>query len=234
VEVSPSLLDDPRAEHLSAAARRLLRRPRPRFRGLLHRWATFASIPLGVAAAFLADGVRGTVAMIIFAVGATLMLGVSAIVHLRDWPIERVELLIRLDHSAIFVMFATSATPIALMALTDRRVTIVLSFAFVGTLGGVIAEFLPFHPPRGLVNAIYITFGLSFLAFIPWMLDGLSLAQFAMLMIGGGFYAVGSIIVGAQWPDPWTNTFGYHEIWHVFVVIGAGFHYWLALDLVTL
>ena len=171
--------------------------------------------------------------MIVFAIGTTIMLGVSAIVHLRDWPIERVELLIRLDHSAIFVMYATSATPIALMALTDRQATIVLGFAYVGALGGVVAEFLPFHPPRGLVNTIYITFGLSFLVFIPWMLDGLTTAQFVILLIGGAFYAGGSIIVGAQWPDPWTDTFGYHEIWHVFVVVAAGLHYWLALQLVT-
>ncbi len=185
-------------------------------------------------AAFGAEGSRGTTAMVIFAVGATLMLGVSAVVHLRDWPIERVELLIRLDHSAIFVMYATSATPIALMALTGRQATIVLAFAYGGMVGGVVAEFLPFHPPRGVVNTIYITFGLSFLVFIPWLLAGLSTTQFVMLMIGGGFYAGGSIIVGAQWPDPWTDTFGYHEIWHVFVVVGAGCHYWLAMDLVTL
>jgi len=177
----------------------------------------------------MADGSRGVVAMVIFAFGATVMLGVSAVVHLRDWPIERVELLIRLDHSAIFIMYATSATPIALMALNGRQATIVLAFAYGGMLCGVVAEFLPFHPPRGVVNAIYITFGLSFLVFIPWLLAGLSMMQF-----GGGFYAGGSIIVGAQWPDPWTNTFGYHEIWHVFVVIGAGCHYWLAVDLVTL
>lgn len=234
MEVSPSLLDDPRAEHLSAAARRLLRRPRPRFRGVLHRWATIASVPIGVAAALAADGTRGTVAMIVFAIGTTIMLGVSAVVHLRDWPIERVELLIRLDHSAIFVMYATSATPIALMALTDRQATIVLTFAYLGALGGVVAEFLPFHPPRGVVNTIYIAFGLSFLLFIPWMLDGLTGGQFAVLLVGGAFYAVGSIIVGAQWPDPWTDSFGYHEIWHVFVVVAAGLHYWLALQLVTL
>ena len=150
---------------------------------------------------------------------------------MRDWPIEKVEMLVRLDHSAIFVMYATSATPIALLALTDGQATVVLGFAFVGALFGVLAEYLPFHPPRGLVNTIYLTFGLSFLVFIPWMLDGLTVDQFVVLLIGGAFYGVGSIIVGAQWPDPWTDVFGYHEIWHVFVVIAAAIHYGLALQL---
>ena len=190
-------------------------------------------MPVGVVAAIAADGGRATFSMIVFAIGATIMLGTSALVHWRDWPIERVEMLIRLDHSAIFVMYATSATPIALMALTDRQATFLLGFAYVGALGGIVAEFLPFHPPRGVVNAIYITFGLSFLVFIPWMLDGLTTGQFLLLMVGGAFYAVGAIIVGAQWPDPWTDSFGYHEIWHVFVVVATVLHYALALQLTT-
>lgn len=191
-----------------------------------------ASIPAGVVATLLADGSTETLAMAVFALGATIMLGTSAVVHLRDWPIERVELLIRLDHSAIFVMYATSATPVALMALPDGQATVVLVFAYVGAAAGIIAEFLPFHPPRGLVNTIYLAFGLSFLLFLPWLIDGLSTAQFAWLLGGGAFYAVGSIIVGAQWPDPWTNTFGYHEIWHVFVVCATGIHFGLAMELV--
>lgn len=199
---------------------------------MLHRWAAVASVPAGVVATALAEGSIETVAMAVFALGTTIMLGTSALVHLRDWPIERVELLIRLDHSAIFVMYATSATPIALMALSDRQATVLLVFAYVGAAAGIIAEFLPFHPPRGLVNTIYLVFGLSFLVFLPWLIAGLSIAQFAWLLGGGAFYAVGSIVVGAQWPDPWTNSFGYHEIWHVFVVCAAGIHFGLAMGLV--
>lgn len=171
--------------------------------------------------------------MAVFSFGTTVMLGTSAVVHWRDWPIERVELLIRFDHSAIFVMYATSATPIALLALEGRQAAIVLAFAYGGAAFGIMLEFMPFHPPRGLVNGIYLTFGLSFLAFVPWLVDGLSGAEFAWLMMGGACYAVGSLIVGSQWPDPWTDTFGYHEIWHVLVVLGAGIHFGLAVALVT-
>ena len=198
---------------------------------MLHRGAALASIPLGVAATVSADGIRAALAMGVFALGTTIMLGTSAIVHLRDWPIERVESLIRFDHSAIFVMYATSATPIALLALTDRQAWVVLGFAYVGATLGIVVEFFPFHPPRGLVNTVYLSFGLSFLGFMPWLLAGLTGLQFAWLLAGGAFYALGSIIVGAQWPDPWTDTFGYHEIWHVFVVVGAGIHYGIAIDL---
>jgi hemolysin III len=225
------LLDDPRADELSAAARRLLRRPRPRYRGLLHRWAALLSIPVGVIAVVAADGARAKLAVGVFAIGALVMLGVSAITHLRDWPIERVEGLVRLDHSAIFVMFATSATPIAVLGMSGGRMWTLLVFAWVGAAAGVILEYLPFHPPRGLVNTIYLTFGGSFLLFLPWLVDALSGDELTLLLGGGAAYTIGAIIVGAQWPDPWTDTFGYHEIWHVLVVVGAGAHYVLTLRL---
>lgn len=169
--------------------------------------------------------------MAVFAIGTLVMLGVSAVTHLRDWPIERVEMLVRLDHSAIFVMFATSATPIALLALDGHRTTILLVFAWVGAAFGVLLEYLPFHPPRGLVNTIFLTFGAGFLVFLPWLIDGLDGSQLWLLLGGAIPYVVGSLIVGAQRPDPWTDVFGYHEIWHVLVVAGAGVHYWLAMDL---
>lgn len=225
------LLDDPRADALSAAARRLLRRPRPRFRGVLHRWAAVMCVPVGVVSIIAADGARARVAITVYAVGALVMLGASAITHLRDWPIERVEGLVRLDHSAIFVMFATSATPIAVLGLTGGRMWALLAVGWFGAAAGIILEYLPFHPPRGLVNTIYLTFGASFLLFLPWLIDALTTGQLVLLLGGGAAYVVGAVIVGAQWPDPWTDTFGYHEIWHVLVVVGASVHYVLALQL---
>ena len=223
---SPNLLDDPRAEHLSAAARRLLRRPRPRFRGVLHRWAASACIPVGIWATIAADGAEASIAMAVFAIGALVMLGASAITHLRE-SIERVEMLVRLDHSAIFVMFTTSATPVASWRWRQpQRHPPGLRLDGGDRRSG--ARYLPFHPPRGLVNTIFLTLAP---AFLPWLIDGLSGPQLWLLLGGALPYVIGALIVGSQWPDPWTDVFGYHEIWHVMVVLSAGLHYWLAMEL---
>lgn len=169
--------------------------------------------------------------MAIFAFGNTAMLGVSAIVHLRDWPIERVEMMVRLDHTTIFLMFATTATPIAVLGLDGAVSTWLLAVAWTGALLGIAAEWTPVHPPAGVMNAAYLVFGWSMLVFVPWMIAHLTLSEVALLLGGGAAYTVGAIVVGARWPDPWTDSFGYHEIWHVFVVVGVALHTAMAVSL---
>lgn len=190
------------------------------------------SVLVGIGLTIGADGIRATVAMGIFSVGTSAMLGVSALVHVRDWPIERVELLVRLDHSAIFLMFATSPTPIALLALDAPVSGWLLGVAWIGASVGIIAEWIPIHPPSGVMNAAYLVLGWSMLAFIPWMISALTVAQVVLLLAGGAAYTTGAIVVGARWPDPWPESFGYHEIWHVFVVVAVVLHVAMAISLV--
>ncbi len=226
-----SIFDQEMVARLSPSARRLLRRPRPRLRGVLHKWAAILAIPAGVVLTIGASGVRASVSMAVFAFGAVTMLGVSAIVHSRDWSAKRVEALVRLDHSAIFVMYATTATPIALLGLHGRVSTWMMVVVWAAAAGGVVAEWIPAHPPAGVVNAVYLSLGWSMMVFVPWLLKDLTVGQLVLLFVGGGVYTVGAVVVGSRHPDPWTNTFGYHEIWHVLVVVAVLLHGWMALSL---
>jgi hemolysin III len=189
------------------------------------------SVVAGIVLTVGADGNRATLAMAVFCLGNTAMLGVSAVVHLRDWPIERVEFMVRLDHSAIFLMFATTATPIAVLALEPPVAGWMLGVAWTGAVLGIIAEWIPIHPPAGVVNGAYLVFGWSMVVFIPWMISELTAGEVALLLGGGAAYTVGAIVVGARWPDPWTDSFGYHEIWHVFVVVAVCLHAAMAVSL---
>ncbi|MBU4443537.1 hemolysin III family protein, partial [bacterium] len=40
-------------------------------------------------------------------------------------------------------------------------------------------------------------------------------------------YTVGAIIYSRKIPDPLPNIFGFHEIFHVFILIGSACHFWL-------
>lgn len=198
---------------------------------MLHLWAAIASVPVGVVLVVGADGTRARVALAVFALGSTLMFATSALVHDRDWPVERVETLVRLDHSTIFLKFATSTTPIALLALESPVSRWMLGVVWAGAILGVVAEWIPFHPPPGVVNALYLSFGWGMLVFTPWMVDALSTTQVVLLFAGGAAYTIGAIVVGSRRPDPWTDVFGYHEIWHVFVVVAVALHTAMAASL---
>ena len=225
---------EPGDQALSSSACRLLKRPRPRYRGLLHRWAALASIPMGVVITIRADGPRATVALAVFSVGVFSMLATSAIVHGRDWEAHQVERLVRLDHSAIFLMFATSGTPLARLGIDAPASTWLLVVLWTGAILGIVAGWLPVHPPAGIMNAAFLAFGWGMAAFLPWMIVELSLTQLLLLLAGGAAYTVGAIVVGARRPDPWPDRFGYHEIWHVLVVVAAGAHTALAVDLASI
>ena len=49
--------------------------------------------------------------------------------------------------------------------------------------------------------------------------------SFDWLFYGGIAYTLGAVIYATKWPDPWPESFGFHEIWHIFVMAGAFSHF---------
>ncbi len=212
------------APELSPSVVRMLSRPRPRWRGRMHRWAFFTSVPVGVLGVVLAAGARERVALAWFAFGTSFMFGVSSLVHWRRWAPARYHRLIQLDHTAIYVCIASQAVPVGLLVLRGPlRVTLLLVLAF-GALGGVVFEWLPVHPPKGMMNALFLALGWFPVVLLPWIARGTSGVDFALLLAGGACYTVGAIVVGAMRPDPWPEQFGYHEIWHTLVIAAVALH----------
>jgi hemolysin III len=190
----------------------------------MHRWAFVAWVPVCVGLVLASDRARERVATIGFSVGVLAMFGVSALVHSRVWPTARLHRLFQLDHTAIFLCLMGTVMPLGLLAMSGRPERVLLWVMAVGCGLGITAEWLPFHPPRCLMNAIYLTLGWFPLALLPWMVDGLGAWGLVLLGVGGACYTVGAVIVGAQKPDPSPLVFGYHEVWHALVVAAAAAH----------
>ncbi|MGI9603538.1 MAG: PAQR family membrane homeostasis protein TrhA [Acidimicrobiales bacterium] len=209
---------------LSPSVERALNLPRPKWRGVIHRWAFFISLPIGVICLFIAPDQRSTIAAGFFAVGMWAMFGVSALVHYRQWSAEQFHFLFRLDHSAIFFDIAAQATGVVLLALNGAPLVFALIWFWLGAAIGIGAEWLPFHPPRGLMNAMFLSLGWGTVLLVPWLWDALGRGGFALLAVGGLLYTIGALVVGARRPDPDPAVFGYHEIWHAFVVLAVMCH----------
>ena len=53
-----------------------------------------------------------------------------------------------------------------------------------------------------------------------------------MLVAGGIAYSIGGLIYAVRWPDPNPKFFGYHEIFHMLVIIASALHFAAIYNLV--
>ncbi len=198
--------------------------PRPRLRGTSHLVAAVLTLP-GAAVWTLQQGtVRDRAGVALFGFGVAVMFACSALLHLRRWDVAMHERLFRLDHSGIYCAIGGSAAGIAVLGLDGWPRRIMLIGAGLGTGVGILLEWLPFAPPRGLSNTVYITLGWLPVLLLPWIWIADGVAVVLLIVAGGVLYTSGAVIVALRRPDVLPGWFGYHELFHLFVILAAGLH----------
>lgn len=146
---------------------------------------------------------------------------------------ERTTLILRkLDHAMIYILIAGTYTPICVIALSGLWGTSLLIAIWSLALGGIFLTFFYFQAPRWLTTGIYILMGwLVIIACVP-LLHALSPAGFAWLVAGGVSYTLGGVIYGRKKSLINFPGFGFHEVFHMFVLGGSICHYMLMLAMV--
>jgi len=169
----------------------------------------------------------------IFAFGALFMFVASGIVHLRRWSVPVFEALFRLDHVAIFLLIATSATPVGISVLSGRSATFLLWAVWIGAAIGISLRLLPFHPPKGLMNSLFLGLGWVPVMVAPDLFRALEPVTILLVVVQGVLYSGGALMLGAQWPDLSPRFFGYHEVWHTLVTAAVAAHFVLVAIVVV-
>lgn len=206
---------------------------RPVWRGKMHSWAFFASIPAGVALIVMASGAAGTVGAAIYSATLLLLFGTSAAYH-RLAQSERARTIMqRLDHSMIYLLIAGTYVPLCLVALPPSWGIPML--AIVGTLAavGMVLKLAFFHGARYVSYALYIVMGWVAIVATPALIDSLTATQLGLIVAGGVAYTVGFPVLVVRRPNPWPTTFGYHEIWHLLTVVAASLHFVAVADVLA-
>jgi hemolysin III len=206
---------------------------KPRMRGLSHYYAFFISLATG--ALLVATAPRGlaTWTALVYALSVSAMLGASALLHRGAWTEGQARVLTKLDHTCIYLLIAGTYTPISLIAMSGVIRALVFSVVWLGAIVGIALEWLWYRPPRGWVTTNYITVGWVALIALPQLWTSLGVAGFLLVLLGGVSYTVGAVIHAARRPDPWPEVFGYHELFHVFVLVALVLHF-AAIALVVL
>lgn len=153
----------------------------------------------------------------------------STLYHALDVSAETNLILRKIDHSMIYVLIAGTYTPVCLIALTGAWGLALLIAIWTIAIAGIGLTLLWFDAPRWLTTSIYVLMGwMIVIATVP-IQQTLGTAGLVWLIVGGVLYTIGAVIYGTKRPNITFSVFGFHEIFHIFVLGGSLCHYILML-----
>lgn len=169
---------------------------------------------------------RATLATLaIYAACLITLYAASSLYHLITAN-ERVTRALRLfDHIAIFLFIAGTATPVLFRGLQGSLRIAMLGAIWGLAVAGVASKLFYRSAPRWLYTAMYVAMGWSVLFGGRALLASLSPGAFGCVVAGGVVYTLGALVYALKWPDPHPRVFGFHEIWHLFVLCGSALHF---------
>lgn len=168
------------------------------------------------------------VSVIIFGLSLMALYTTSGIYHLVNTTDSILLRLKKLDHAMIFVLIAGSYTPFCMLALTGAwKWSIIITVWSLAILGIVLKVFW-INMPRWLSTGFYIGIGWIAAFALKPLYASLSMGGFMYLVLGGLMYTIGGVIYGLKKPNI-SPEFGFHEIFHIFVMLGSASHYWAIL-----
>ena len=197
----------------------------PRLRGLTHAYAFWCALGAAAVLIALTPGGAPRAAAAVYGVGLCALFGGSGLYHRWPWHPRWRPLLRRLDHSTIYVFIAASYTPVALLVLSGTTQWVVLITVWAGALAGVAFSVAWINAPRGLCAATYVLLGWVAVLCLPQLTAALPVAPLVLIAAGGVLYTAGAVIFALGRPNPWPRVFGFHEIFHVFVILAAVAHF---------
>ncbi|HEY7792706.1 MAG TPA: hemolysin III family protein [Gaiellaceae bacterium] len=198
---------------------------KPRLRGVFHHYAFYVAVAAGIVLVAVSDSGRELVATWIYATALAAMFGVSALYHRIDWRSTRVrQWMRRLDHSTILLLIAGTYTPFAVLAFDGAVATVILVAVWLGAAAGLVLNLAWIDAPKWLATTVFLVLGWVGVVAVPELFS-VGVAPAVLVIVGGGLYTLGALAYALKRPNPVPAVFGYHEIFHLFVIGAAVVHF---------
>jgi hemolysin III len=172
-----------------------------------------------------ARGAAMVTTYMIYAACLVALYTASTVYHLVPGSERIVKRLQLLDHAAIFLFVAGTSTPVLFHALAGGKRVLMLALLWGLAVAGVTITLLWRSAPRVITTAMYVGMGWSVVLVGPTLMASLSPACSALVIAGGVVYTIGAIVYATKWPNPRPPVFGFHEVWHMFVLGGSALHF---------
>jgi hemolysin III len=198
---------------------------KPKLRGHFHQAAFFFAF--GACSMLLAKTIdtRSFFALLIYSLSLLTLFGVSALYHRIQWNPNQRLWMRRLDHSAIFILIAGTGTPLFLLALPEVSGHKLLLLTWSTTVLGIMQSLFWPKAPKWISAILYIFAGWIIAPYLPELKAALGDTSLIFLFTGGVLYTLGAVIYALHKPNPWPKYFGYHEVFHLLVMVAAFFHF---------
>ncbi len=170
--------------------------------------------------------------VLLFSLSMVLLYGASSWYHYSNGSEKMLLRLRKLDHSMIYVLIAGSYTPICLTYMPGRKGLIFTVVLWAVALAGSLLKLCWMDAPRWLSTAVYLLMGWSIL--FDWKsLTLLPVGAVLLLLCEGISYSIGAVCYILKKPNL-SPAIGFHEIFHIFILLGTLFHFLTVLFYVVL
>jgi len=168
------------------------------------------------------------VSFFIFGFSMLFLYTSSAIYHLFGHSPEEVDVFRKIDHAMIYILIAGTYTPFCLIALKGVwGISTLITIWVLATAGTSTVFFKSFWTkvPRWFATSLYLFMSWLVVIVIYPLYKATNMETILWLLIGGVFYTVGAVIYAKKKPNI-SKDFGFHEIFHILVLLGTMSHFW--------
>jgi hemolysin III len=194
--------------------------------GLTHLGGAIAAVAGQIALLAVGwSGMEKILSVLVYGLSLITLFSASATYHLVDAGPKVTKILRKFDHSAIFLLIAGSYTPFCINAFSGffrwGLLAIIWSIAAIG----ILVKVFYVDAPRWLSAGVYVLMGWLCVAAAGQMPTALSTFTLVWLIAGGVIYTLGAVVYATKIFNFVPGKFGFHEVWHIFVLLGAAAHF---------
>jgi len=165
------------------------------------------------------------ISLLVYGISLIFLFSASATYHMVQVKERALEIFRKIDHAAIYFLIAGTYTPFCVNAFSGFWKWGMLSIIWSLALIGIVVKVFYIRAPRWLNAGLYLLMGWLCIAAIGQMLATLAVWVLLWLIAGGLIYTFGAIVYITRIFNFVPGVFGFHEIWHIFVMLAAAAHF---------
>ena len=203
---------------------------KPKYRGVSHCIGAVCAIPATVLLYLHAAPGPLRVGSLMYGLSLITLLGVSGMYHTPMWAKKARAKWRKVDHAAIYILMAGSYAPM-LIAIDGHIWEHMYLVVAIGAGIGILKALFWDGVNRFLRALPYLLLGWVAVLLMPAIYTHIGPEPLWLVLVEGFFYTSGAMVYARRKPNPNPRVFGYHEIFHLCVILASVCHYYVVWGL---